>query len=89
MGNFAKDEAGQKVFKQELAYYLKGRPVEQAKSLWANIAPNVKQTLIKDPAQFQKIADVINNAKTGKDISRAASLLIKAGYISNIPQENQ
>ena len=89
MANFAKDEAGQKVFKQELAYYLKGRPVEQAKTLWANIAPNVKQTIIKDPVQFQKISDVINNAKTGKDVSRAASLLIKAGYMANIPQENQ
>jgi hypothetical protein len=89
MGNFAKDEVGQKIFKQELAYYLKGRPVEQAKTLWANIAPNVKQTIIKDPVQFQKISDVINNAKTGKDVSRAASLLLKAGYIANVPQENQ
>ena len=84
MGNFAKDEAGQKIFKQELAYYLKNRPVEQAKTLWSNIAPNVKQTLIKDPVQFQKISDVINNAKTGKDVSRAASLLMKAGYISAV-----
>ena len=84
MGNFAKDEAGQKIFKQELAYYLKGRPVEQAKTLWSNIAPNVKQTLIKDPVQFQKISDVVNNAKTGKDISRAANLLIKAGYMSAV-----
>jgi hypothetical protein len=89
MGNFVKDEAGQKIFKQELAYYLKGRPVEQAKTLWANIAPSVKQTIIKDQAQFQKISDVINNAKTGKDVSRAASLLLKAGYIANVPQENQ
>jgi hypothetical protein len=86
MGNFAKDEAGQKIFKQELAFYLKGRPVEQAKTLWSNIAPNVKQTLIKDPVQFQKISDVINNAKTGKDISRAANLLIKAGYMTTVPQ---
>ena len=87
MGNFAKDEAGQKIFKQELAYYLKGRPVEQAKTLWSNIAPNVKQTLIKDPVQFQKISDVINNAKTGKDVSRAASLLMKAGYITAVSGE--
>ena len=87
MANFAKDEAGQKVFKQELAYYLKGRPVEQAKTLWSNIAPNVKQTLIKDPVQFKKIEDVINNAKTGKDVSRAASLLLKAGYISAVSGE--
>jgi hypothetical protein len=84
MANFAKDEAGQKVFKQELAYYLKGRPVEQAKTLWSNIAPNVKQTIIKDPIQFQKISDVINNAKTGKDVSRAASLLMKAGYMAAV-----
>ena len=89
MANFAKDEAGQKVFKQELAYYLKGRPVEQAKTLWANIAPNVKQTIIKDPVQFQKISDVINNAKTGKDVSRAASLLMKAGYILAVSEDNQ
>ena len=87
MANFAKDETGQKVFKQELAYYLKGRPVEQAKTLWSNIAPNVKQTLIKDPVQFKKIEDVINNAKTGKDVSRAASLLLKAGYISAVSGE--
>jgi len=89
MGNFAKDEAGQKIFKQELAYYLKGRPVEQAKSLWANIAPQVKQTLIKDPEQFQKISDVINNAKTGKDVSRAVNLMLKAGYMSAIAEENK
>jgi hypothetical protein len=87
MANFAKDEAGQKVFKQELAYYLKGRSVEQAKTLWSNIAPNVKQTIIKDPVQFQKISDVINNAKTGKDVSRAASLLMKAGYITAVSGE--
>ena len=87
MGNFAKDEAGQKIFKQELAYYLKGRPVEQAKTLWSNIAPNVKQTIIKDPEQFQKISDVINNAKTGKDVSRAASLMLKAGYMSAVSGE--
>ena len=87
MANFAKDEAGQKVFKQELAYYLKGRPVEQAKTLWSNINTNVKQTLIKDPVQFKKIEDVINNAKTGKDVSRAASLLLKAGYIAAVSGE--
>ena len=89
MGNFAKDEVGQKVFKQELAYYLKGRPVEQAKTLWSNIAPNVKNLIIKDPEQFKKISDVINNAKTGKDVSRAASLLMKAGYISAVSEDNQ
>ena len=87
MGNFAKDEAGQKIFKQELAYYLKGRPVEQAKTLWSNIAPNVKQTIIKDPVQFQKISDVINNAKTGKDVSRAVSLMLKAGYMKAVSGE--
>ncbi|CAB5079592.1 hypothetical protein UFOVP146_26 [uncultured Caudovirales phage] len=86
MGNFAKDEAGQKVFKQELAYYLKGRPVEEAKTLWTNIAPNVKNLIVKDPVQFQKIEDVINNAKTSKDVSRAVSLLMKAGYISEAAQ---
>jgi hypothetical protein len=89
MGNFAKDEVGQKVFKQELAYYLKGRPVEQAKTLWSNIAPNVKQLIIKDPVQFQKISDVVNNAKTGKDVSRAASLLMKAGYAAAVSEDNQ
>ena len=87
MGNFAKDDVGRKVFKQELAYYLKGRKVEEAKTLWSNIAPNVKNFIIKDPVQFQKISDVINNAKTGKDISRATSLLLKAGYISAVSGE--
>ena len=87
MANFAKDESGQKIFKQELAYYLKGRPVEQAKTLWSNIAPNVKQTIIKDPVQFQKISDVINNAKTGKDVSRAVSLMLKAGYMKAVSGE--
>jgi len=87
MGNFAKDDLGRKVFKQELAYYLKGRPVEEAKTLWSNIAPNVKQLIIKDPQQFQKISDVINNAKSGKDVSRAASLLLKAGYMSAVSGE--
>jgi len=78
MGNFAKDEVGQKVFKQELGYYLKGLPVEQGKTLWNNIGETVNKTIIKDPSEFRKVTDLINNAKTPKELSRAANLIIKA-----------
>ena len=80
MGNFGKDEAGQKVFKQELGYYLKGLPVEQGKTLWSNIGANVNKTIIKDPTEFKKVTDMINNARTDKELSRAANLIIKATY---------
>ena len=80
MGNFGKDEVGQKVFKQELGYYLKGLPVEQGKTLWSNIGANVNKTIIKDPTEFKKVTDMINNARTDKELSRAANLIIKATY---------
>jgi hypothetical protein len=80
MGNFGKDEAGQKIFKQELGYYLKGLPVEQGKTLWNNIGANVNKNIIKDPAEFKKVTDMINNARTEKELSRAANLIIKATY---------
>ena len=80
MGNFAKDETGQKVFKQELGYYLKGLPVEQGKTLWSNIGANVNKTIIKDPTEFKKVTNMINSATTEKQLSRAANLIIKATY---------
>jgi hypothetical protein len=80
MGNFGKDEIGQKVFKQELGYYLKGLPVEQGKTLWSNIGANVNKNIIKDPVEFKRVTDLINNARTEKELSRAANLIIKASY---------
>jgi hypothetical protein len=80
MGNFAKDEIGQKVFKQELGYYLKGLPVEKGKTLWNNIGETVNKTIIKDPTEFRRVTDMINNARTEKELSRAANLIIKATY---------
>ena len=81
MLNFTKDVEGTKIFKQEFAHYLSGRPVEEAKTLWSKIAPNIQKILIKDPVEFKKINDVINQAKTQKDMSRATSLILKAGII--------
>jgi len=82
MANFAKDADGAKIFKQELAYNLKGKKVSDAQSLWANIGPNVNKLIVKDPVQFKKITDMINNAKTDKDINRAATILLKSGIIA-------
>ena len=78
--NYAKDEAGAKMFKQEFASYLSGRPVSEAKKLWGDIADGVRTALIKDPVEFQKISDVINNSQTQKDLSRAKTLIIKSTY---------
>jgi len=78
--NYAKDEDGAKLFKQEFASYLKDRPVTEAKKLWGEISDSVREALIKDPVQFQKISDVINNAKTQKELSRASNLIIKSTY---------
>jgi hypothetical protein len=80
MGNFGKDEVGQKVFKQELGYYLKGLPVEQGKTLWNNIGETVNKNIIKDPIEFRKVTQMINDAKTPQELSRAANLIIKATY---------
>ena len=89
MGNFAKDDLGRKTFKNELAYYLKGRSVEEAKTMWSNIGENVNKTLIKDPIEFKKITDVINNAKTAKEISRASQLILKASYLLSRTEGNE
>lgn len=78
--NYAKDADTAKLFKQEFASYLKGRPVSEAKKLWGDIADSVRIALIKDPVQFQKISDVINNAATQKELSRASNLILKSTY---------
>ena len=78
--NYAKDADGAKMFKQEFASYLSGRKVSEAKKLWGDIADSVRAALIKDPVEFQKISDIINNAQTQKDLSRAKTLIIKSTY---------
>jgi len=82
MSNFAKDDLGKKTFKNELAYYLKGRSVEEAKTMWSNIGENVNKTIIRDPIEFKRITDIINNAKSPRDISRASQALLKASYLA-------
>jgi hypothetical protein len=78
--NYSKDAVGAQAFKEELAHYLTGKKVSEAKTLWGNIADDVNKAIIKDPAEFKKISDVINNAKTEKQLSRAKEMLIKAGF---------
>lgn len=78
--NYSKDAIGAQAFKEELAHYLAGRKVSEAKTLWGNIADDVNKAIITDPAEFKRISDVINNAKTEKQLSRAKEMLIKAGF---------
>lgn len=78
--NYSKDAVGAQAFKEELAHYLTGRKVEEAKTLWGTIADDVNKAIITDPAEFKRISDVINNAKTEKQLSRAKEMLIKAGF---------
>lgn len=78
--NYSKDAIGAQAFKEELANYLVGRKVSEAKTLWGTIADDVNKAIIKDPAEFKRISDVINNAKTEKQLSRAKEMLIKAGF---------
>jgi cell fate (sporulation/competence/biofilm development) regulator YlbF (YheA/YmcA/DUF963 family) len=89
MGNFSKDDLGKKTFKNELAYYLKGRSVEEAKTMWTNIGENVNKTIIKDPIEFKRITDIINDAKTPRDINRASQAILKASYLSTRTENNQ
>lgn len=78
--NYAKDEVGTEAFKQEFAHYLSGRPVSEAKKLWGQISSDVNKAVIKDPVEFQRITDVINNAKTKKDLDKVGEMIIKATY---------
>jgi hypothetical protein len=67
-------------FKEELAHYLGGRPVSEAKKLWGQISSDVNKAIIKDPVEFQRITDVINNAKTKKDLTKVGEMIVKATY---------
>ena len=80
MQNFGKDPAGVKSFKQELGYALKKMPIDDARAMWSSVGPNVNKWLVKDPAEFKKITDMINQAKDKQAVNRAASLLIKSGF---------
>jgi hypothetical protein len=87
--NFSKTSEGKKVFLQEFGYYLKGREVSKAQDLWREISPSVNKFIIKDPEQFEKVANLIKTAKSKKDISRATNLLIRPAIISTRQQGEQ
>ena len=89
ISNFGKDDISRKVFKEEFAYYLKGQDPKKAQRLWANVGPNIKKYIIQDPAEFEKIQNVINMVETPKDLSRAANVIIKASYGAYETQRNK
>lgn len=88
-GNLAKSPEGQKIFKEEFANYLVKRPVKDAQNMWSNVGAKVKQTIITDPTELKNIESVINNAKTSKDIQRAARLIRRAIAIYEVKKEKK
>ena len=53
--------------------------VGDAKALWNSIGPEVRKYLITDPEKYQKITGIMSGAKTPKEVSNAARMMIKAG----------
>ena len=77
--NFSKTPETRKIFWEETTNALKNLNVADAKALWGSIGPEVRQWMIKDPATYQKITEIMSGAKTQKEISNAVRLIVKAG----------
>lgn len=80
--NFSKNPEARQVFWEETANALKNMSVGDAKTLWGAIGPEVRKHMIKDPAQYQKITEIMSGAKTPKEISNAVRLMVKAGAVA-------
>jgi hypothetical protein len=85
--NLGKSPEGAKLFKQEFLNYLKTSNAQDAKAAWGQLGPNVKKFIIKDPAEYQKVTDIINGAKSKQEIGRAARLIMRTATPYAIGQE--
>jgi len=73
--NLSKTPEGQSAFLKQLAGNIKEFPLESRGVLWNNIKDNVKTNMIKNPATFQEVSDIMTTAVTSKDVDRAVRLL--------------
>jgi len=76
--NLGKNKESVKVFKQEFLNYLENTNAQNAKAMWGQIGSDVKKYVIKDPDVYQRVSDIMNGAKTQKEISRAVRLIMRA-----------
>jgi hypothetical protein len=80
MQNFSKTPEGGKAFLQEMGYSMSKMKPDDVRTMWQNIGPSVKEWLVKDPAEFKKIQNMVNEAKNERDVKRLTSVLIRSGY---------
>lgn len=93
MWNLSKSEEGTKIFNQELLTFLKKNSASDARRMWGQIGPDVKYRMKIDDDKYTRITNIINGAKTNKDVDRATRILRGAlapymvKYSENVPTE--
>jgi hypothetical protein len=85
--NLSKNPEGIKVFNQEFVNYLKGTTAPEAKKMWGTIGPEVKKQMKLSDKVYNNITDIMNNAQTPQDISRAMRLFVGATTAGAIAKE--
>ena len=73
--NLSKTPEGIKIFNNELVNGLKNMNVKEARTLWNKIGTNVKDRMEVDPKTYNKVTEIIMNAKTQQDIDRATKIM--------------
>jgi hypothetical protein len=93
--NLSKTPEGIKIFNNELVNGLKNMNVKEARSLWNKIGTNVKDRMEVDSKTYNKVTDIIMNAKTQQDIDRATKIMRRfaaptlATSVENKQEDNQ
>jgi hypothetical protein len=80
MQNFSKTPEGGKAFLQEMGYSMSKMKPDDVRTMWTKIGPDVKEWLVKDPAEFKKIENMVNEVKDERSLKRFTSTLIRSGY---------
>lgn len=75
--NLSKVPDGMKAFNQELLAYLEKAPVKDAQRLWNDVGPELQKRFNISPEKYATMTDIMNGAKTPKELSQVRRLLMK------------
>lgn len=80
MQNYGKSPEGSNAFLQEMGHSMKNLTPDQVRTMWQNIGQQVNKFIVKDPQEFKKINDMVNEVKDKKSLNKLSSNLIRLGY---------
>ena len=87
-GNYARDFKTRSVFTSELLGALRDMPWQNAQSLWGKLSPAMEK-MIPNVTTRTQIAEIMNRAKSSKEVDAATRLIARAMVSMQSPQQGQ